>query len=170
LATNPEIYRAAAKRVEHGWTRFTLVDSNGSVCLVGSITGEFQMLSREQRDQLYAQLVKYPTFRWLTRRDHVTDSGAIMTWNDLPWRRKSQVVKVLNATADSVEVPWLREKIANLERERVVMQARIADLERVNSHLWRRLLSTRDLTADRESLARLDQEIEGTLREVELAR
>lgn len=93
---------------------------------------------------------------------------AIMAWNDTVWRRKHQVVKVLDTLASELELKWLREErirltavVSRLQSQLATLQTRVKKLEDENSKL-RRLTNSFTLRADRRQLEQLEDELATT--------
>ncbi len=183
-----EIYYKAANLVENGWIQGQLMDGRGNVCMVGSIMQSIPFSYRGYEtpevivDEIGRKLRFKPVYLFF-RMVRVDKERAIMAWNDAPLRRQSSVVKVLHQLAldhqplpnvgrgtqrnTQQELRKLREQVQALETEKAIMSARITRLEAENARLWRRLLSQRDLTSDREVLERLDVELDSVYTKIE---
>lgn len=106
-----------------------------------------------------------------------------MLWNDSPWRRKRDVLSVLNNLADRLEAEWneseririaaeheakvarvaaqrdrLDGEVKRLSKEVQTLEAKVAELEEQNGIL-KRLTTAATLRADRRTLQELSDEL-----------
>jgi hypothetical protein len=110
--------------------------------------------------------------------------GLFMLWNDSPWRRKQDVLSVLNNLADRLETEWneaeqirhaaereaehtliiaerdrLTAEVSQLRSGVEALKEKIRDLEEENG-LLKRLTSSVALRSDRRTLEELSNELE----------
>jgi FtsZ-binding cell division protein ZapB len=103
------------------------------------------------------------------RPQYKYDVENLTLWNDVPWRRRDQVVDVLRALAEKTEGEWLREERVRLTAEVERLTAEVERLRAENERLageakgLRRLLRSLrdDAAAEREQLADLEDELAG---------
>lgn len=179
---NPDFYRQGAAKVNRRWVQHMMYGANGGVCLIGSLTyNTGRSLSVARRKELHATLRWYPAY-WALRPFWVLSispkpypTGPMEAWNDMPWRKKSSVIKVLEMTAKHVEKEWfqdqeskLRIKVANLEGEIKQLRRKVARLEAQNRNLWHRVMARHDVEVDKEALAKLDAEMSDAMKKLEL--
>jgi hypothetical protein len=172
--SNYQIFEGALKAVEKGWIKGDLRDENG-VCLVGGLMQGQGVSYRHDVDrrvlnELDAELRKrhlgYRVMAFFDDHRGYEPAPRIEAWNDMPWRRKKTVVKVLRALADSQRTEWLQDersrlliKITQLESLVHTLQERVGRLERENEHLWNRVRNVRQLQTDMKSLEYLESEL-----------
>jgi hypothetical protein len=181
MSSNFKMYQNAAQDVQSGWMQGNYYDGDGNKCLVKGVMNAMGMgryetvLPEAQISQIDRQLKRYPSYRMLrlaARWQGGGVQGAIMSWNDLPWRRKRSVVRVLNSIAVSFlfdEVSQLKIQLAHAQEENRQLQEQIAKLTRENEHLLKRLRNRsalRDLKASAELTQTHVDEIERELQEM----
>jgi hypothetical protein len=125
-------YTAAAHRVERGWTQYHFIDKGGDICplqaVAESLCCDPYRLPMEFLLEMSEELLRYPYYRHL-RRSGKGISRSIIAWNDVPWRRKSRVVKFLRDMARRHEAAFLREENAKLKADRLVFDQLDAELD-----------------------------------------
>jgi hypothetical protein len=163
-------YRQAAEHVEDGWGQRHFENKRGDVCLIGSLnlalgtSAQGWNIPSVMEAELDEELSQYRVYRFMRNRGApVTESAAV--WNDVPWRRKSTVLRVLNSLADRSEMQWLKDErlrlsneVSSLRWEVQRLRERVEDLQRENGRLDR-LLNSYTLRVDRKQLASLEDEL-----------
>lgn len=170
MSRNFQIYRDAAAELSRGWTRGTYIDDDGGKCLVGAVLTVTDrrglLLPASIAQELDAKLEhnwRYRILRRLTRQGSAPTQRAIEAWNDTGSCRK--VVKLLNELADEQELKWLREQYALLTERVAALEAKVTTLtEHIHSleqetRRLRRLTNSFALRADRQQLAKLEDEL-----------
>lgn len=172
-----EVFRDATSEIEKGWIKREFITDEG-VCLIGSLsaaTGQawwnLSTVQPESIQELYQELWE-TRFMFRLRSMFVPATtihmmqGEIQSWNDSPFRRKKQVLAVMNAITQRTEVAWLHDersrlliKIKNLEQTLMSVRERVSQLEAENSKLLRRIVNSRQLEQDAKTLEYLDVEL-----------
>lgn len=168
------VYEHAYHAVENGWTKGAYNNSDGDVCLIGGIyaglvdkahyahfplrlplTEDRVALIRELDAILYRRSRLYRFFRWAddSTSDPVQIQKNIEAWNDAPFRRKKTILSVINEL-------WVNALLEDNEARLTALEADVAQLKQVADK--RRLTRV-----DRETLARLDLELDQRMRETE---
>lgn len=175
MSSNFKHYRRAARDVGSGWLRGGFLNTDGDKCLVQGVLNSLalpgQQLPAHMVYEIDHQLSSYWYYRRL--REVILQRGgtvqeAIMMWNDTPWRKKHQVVEVLDSLADDLELKWLREENQRLTSEVSALKSkieekevRIKELEEQNGIL-KRLTNASTLREDRRQLQELSDELDVT--------
>lgn len=187
------LYDRAATEVRRGWTKKALSREDGSVCLVGAVrrvaADRFESLEiqKDLADELYRTS---PIVRVVADHTHDslyvpgTDGGManVEWWNDRPWRRRSEVVRLLErqrdihanlARLDRAEeleavIRGLRERVTVLEARVVELEAKNARLEAENGLLrvLRSKFTAQQLVASSSELAELDAQLDAAATEL----
>lgn len=187
------LYDRAATEVRRGWTKRALLREDGSVCLVGAVNrvsetrSEAVEIQKDLADELYRTS---PVVRLMA--DHVQKSlyataedggmGIVEGWNDSRFRRRSEVVKLLErqrdvhanlARLDRAEeleavIRGLRERVTVLEARVVELEAKNARLEAENGLLrvLRSKFTAQQLVASSSELAELDAQLDAAATEL----
>jgi hypothetical protein len=143
-----EVYRDAAQLVEEGWVRKDWY-SDDDVCLLEAVrikSGEFNhedYVPQQFVNEIAKELWRWSPYFVLVR---VTDKllghsmvSSITSWNDVWWRRKKRVMKVLRRLAAKHKQDWLAEqhtgwrsdeRVDGLHHELAVMRERAERAER----------------------------------------
>jgi hypothetical protein len=183
-AAKAEYFGAVHDRIERGWTKHSLDNGYGQVCLVGAIQ---EVVPRSQQHDLQVDLAhtihtqdlissKLFSPAQVTHRSGDGGLEIIEAWNDRKWRRKTQVLKLLAkkrahyaALAKKDYIEELQERIADLEHDLRVERGRIAELEAKIAALtdaakwWKVRAQTNvvnELSRTNKHLEELDRELE----------
>lgn len=175
------VYRRAVDMLEtRGWIRGKLESPEG-VCLVGSVaysvpTG-VPSVSREVEREINRYLLRYPGYhvlrgvtwvltRFMPKYRARWRLGAMQAWNDVPWRRKRAVVRVLKSLADACEPEWFKDEALRLSAECSALRLEVASLkerivalEEENRGLMRKIRRMSVLEADRRQLAEVEAQL-----------
>lgn len=153
-----QVFRDASQIVRTKWLKGGFIDGEGNQCLVQSVmtsAGEVgRQLPADFLELIDKRLMSYPdykAFRIFAEFEGSSIQECIMAWNDVSWRRRGAVVKVLSSIADSLaeqEIARLSAEIVELKSKQEQLQYRIAELEAENATLWRRI--TNHFTLERE--------------------
>jgi FtsZ-binding cell division protein ZapB len=199
MSSNFRYYRYAAKSVAQGWTQWDWRSRYDERCLVQvlrDVTGRSE-LPLSVIAELDGELDRFKDYRLariafrLTSEGEETLEALFMLWNDAPWRRKQDVLSVLNALAYRLEAEWKASEQIRLaaqreadiahvtaERDRLesevkqlagkvqTLQARVTELEEENGFL-RRLSKASALRADRQNLQELSDELDTKYKEID---
>lgn len=186
------LYDRMAKEVRGGWTKQSLQADDGRVCLVGAVlrvasTSESEEIEMDLTDELFrtSPFVKALAPHYIESRYERADDGGMSVleaWNDVQWRRRSQVVKLLERQRDIHANIARLDRAEELEsvirglRERIgVLDARVAELEAKNGRLeaengllrvLRSQFTAKQLVASSGELAELDAELDAAGREL----
>lgn len=173
------VYRRMADLVERpgGWTQGQMSDG-AAVCLLGALDRVVGPVDEELviRNEIRGEI----NSRRLVLRTNIP------AWNDVPWRRQRQVVRLLRRLQHRHEKlaakdreAWLETRVAQLEAEVAHLSARVAHLEAENARLTReaglfnlrkRAVTARDLTESSSELLELDRELDKAAEELSAAR
>jgi outer membrane murein-binding lipoprotein Lpp len=197
MSSNFRYYRQAAQSLSSGWLQLGWQNSNEN-CLVQvlrDVIGCYRLPS-DVIAELDGELDRFKDYRlarvvFRMRDQYVSLEGLFVLWNDSPWRRKRDVVGVLNALADRLEMEWekaeririaaereeeiarvtaqrdrLNAKIEELRPQVEQLEARVKELEEENGVL-RRLTNGITLRADRRNLQQLSDELDSRYKEIE---
>lgn len=183
MTSDYQIYRDATSRISQGWMQrgFSSFD-NTNYCLVGAVLAARGTigtdLPAEDEARLHAELSNYRGYRllhllcrhgWLDIPGFTPTQRAIMWWNDMPGRRKSEVKSVLDAITFTLavdEIAALRIRLTKLETDKARLEARVEELVRENSHLIRRLFNYMQLRETRHLLTELTPQVDDLDREL----
>src|SRR3982751_4404277 len=100
-ARKAELYGRMVKEVQYGWTKHSLQADDGRVCLVGAVlrvasTSESEAIEMDLPDEMFrtSPFVKALAPHYIDSRYERSDDGGMSVleaWNDVQWRRRSQV-------------------------------------------------------------------------------
>lgn len=131
MSSNFRYYRQAAASVSAGWLQWGWHNSSGEGCLVQALrdaAGSYS-LSRSMIGELDGELDQFKDYRLLRavcRLKKEPLEVAFALWNDLPWRRKQDVLGVLYRLAERQEAEWNETERKRIIAEEQAKQARIA--------------------------------------------
>lgn len=202
-ARKAHVYGRMADEVRRGWTKQALSNADG-VCLVGAVDRvtftavESHAIQMDLAEELYrtSPLVRAMLDNARVRRHYFNGDGVtslyhrsndggmavLEGWNDVPYRRRSQVVALLErmrdihanlARLDRAEE--LEDTIAGLRAQIETLRARVAHLEAENARLtdevtfWkarRARVTAKQLVRSSTELAELDADLDAAAREL----
>ncbi len=196
MSSNFQYYREAARSLSSGWLQWDWFNGSGENCLVQVLrdaTRDYE-LSRSMIAELDGELDSFKDYRLLRMACRLKGESlevAFALWNDLPWRRKKDVLGVLTRLADQQEAEWEtteRQRIIaeqeaeqariTAERDRLdtevkelapkvkELEARVQELENENSIL-KRLTNSATLRNDRRTLEQLSDELDSRYEAIE---